>query len=558
MRFAVLATDYDGTLATEGVVGPPTIAALERWRASGRKLVLVTGRLLPDLERTFPSFALFDRIVAENGATVWRSGEGEAALAEPPDERLLARLREAGVPFEVGRCILATRVPHEVEVLEGIRALGLELQVIFNKGAVMVLPPGVDKESGLAAVLAEMGLSFRNAIGVGDAENDHAFLAACECGVAVDNALPAVKASADVVTRGARGRGVEEIIEQALVDDLASVPLPRRALAIGRARDGRDIELSPAEAVLVTGASGGGKTTAATAALEQVLGRGYQVCLVDPEGDYEGFPGLAMLGGADRAPAIDEVLTLLDASPGTSVAVNLLAVPMRDRPALVGELLGRIQAMRARTGRPQLLALDEAHHLLPASWAPCPPPLRGGLLLVTVHPDRLFREVLRGVGFAVSVGEGSDGALRLFATAAQRELPALPAAGEGESLVWTVRERRVDAIRLRVPRVAHVRHRRKYAEGDVREKAFRFRGPDGRLDLRAQNLELFLQIADGVDDETWLYHLRRGDYARWFREAIKDEGLATEAERLAREDLGTREGRRRVREAVARRYVVSG
>ena len=98
-------------------------------------------------------------------------------------------------------------------MLETIRDLGLELQVIFNKGAVMVLPAGVNKASGLVAALDELGLSPHNVVGVGDAENDHAFLAACECAVAVANALPTIKERADHVTAGEDGDGVRELID---------------------------------------------------------------------------------------------------------------------------------------------------------------------------------------------------------------------------------------------------------------------------------------------------------------------------------------------------------
>ncbi len=450
MRFMVLATDYDDTLATDGTVGAPTVAALERWRASGRRLVLVTGRPFADLVRIFPRFELFDRIVAENGATLWRPGESEVPLAGGPDERLVARLRAGGVPFSAGRCVVATRVPHEVEVLEAIRALGLELRVVFNKGAVMVLPPGVDKESGLRVALAEMGLSLRSAVGVGDAENDQAFLTACECGVAVANALPAVRSAADLATRGARGQGVEEIVEQVIVDDLASVPLSRRAVAIGIRRDGTALEVSPASALLVTGASSEGRTTVATALLDQLLGRGYQVCLVDPDADHEGFPGLVALGNARRPPAVDEVAALLQESTGASAAVNLLALPVSERQAFLGALLGRTRELRLRTGRPHFLVVNEAHQVLPATSSSGPSsPLRAApFLLVTGHPDRLSREMLRQVEWAISVGDRPEEPLQLLAASARREIPPVPAAANGESLVWSVRDARVDAAWL--------------------------------------------------------------------------------------------------------------
>jgi hydroxymethylpyrimidine pyrophosphatase-like HAD family hydrolase len=222
MRYLVLATDYDGTLADDGRVGPSTLAALWRLRESGRKLVLVTGRELPDLLSVFPEYGLFDRIVAENGALLFRpETREEQLLGEAPPRALLEGLAARNVtPLSVGRVIVATWSPHENTVLEVIRELGLELQVIFNKGAVMVLPSGVNKASGVRAALADLLLSPHNAVAVGDAENDHALLAACELGVAVANALPALKERADLVTVQARGAGVSELIDRLLHSDL--------------------------------------------------------------------------------------------------------------------------------------------------------------------------------------------------------------------------------------------------------------------------------------------------------------------------------------------------
>ena len=231
--FTGFATDYDGTLAADGIVEDRAIAALERLGASGRKLLLVTGREIEDLRSVFPRLGLFDRIVAENGALLYRPETGEAVpLAPPPPARFVARLRERGVtPLSAGHVIVATRVPHETDVLAVIRELGLELQIIFNKGAVMVLPPGVSKASGLAAALEELALSPRHVVGIGDAENDHAFLAACGCGVAVANALPMLKDEADWVTQGARGDGVIELADRLLRTDLADLRRRQRPTA---------------------------------------------------------------------------------------------------------------------------------------------------------------------------------------------------------------------------------------------------------------------------------------------------------------------------------------
>lgn len=228
MRYRILATDYDGTLAHDGVVSDSTVAALDRFRASGRLLVMVTGREIEELKQVCPVLDRFEWVVAENGALLYCPEENTTRLlCAPPNEELVERLRAARVqPFSVGHAIVATREPYETVVLETIKELGLELQVIFNKGAVMILPTGVNKATGLKVVLSEINTNCKTVVGVGDAENDHAFIELCGVGVAVANALPMLKERADVVTRGSRGDGVTELIERILTNDLADV-IPR-------------------------------------------------------------------------------------------------------------------------------------------------------------------------------------------------------------------------------------------------------------------------------------------------------------------------------------------
>ena len=245
--FLALAADYDGTLALHGRVDRRTVAALEQLKDAGRKLVLVTGRVLPELEAIFPEMNLFDRVVAENGALLFDPvTQKEQPLAPPPPEQFVERLKERKVqPLATGRVIVATWEPHEQTVLEVIRDLGLELQIIFNKGAVMVLPAGVNKATGLAAALEDLKLSPHNTVGIGDAENDHAFLAACGAGAAVANALPLVKEHATVVLEGDHGAGVVELVGRMLEDDTKLVPSERHALALGTYRDGTEAVIEP-------------------------------------------------------------------------------------------------------------------------------------------------------------------------------------------------------------------------------------------------------------------------------------------------------------------------
>src|SRR5262249_37353054 len=159
--------------------------------------------------------------VAENGALIYRpAGREQKYLGEPPPPALVDAIRKKGVrPLSVGHGIIATVEPHHVPILEAIRELGLEWQGVFNKGSGMVLPPGVNKATGLSAVLEELNLSPHNVVGVGDAENDHAFLSLCEFAAAVANALPMLKERADFVTNGPRGAGVVELIDRVLDDD---------------------------------------------------------------------------------------------------------------------------------------------------------------------------------------------------------------------------------------------------------------------------------------------------------------------------------------------------
>ena len=223
MRYLVLATDYDGTLALNNRVAPDTVDALRRLAATGRKLVLVTGRELDELLAIFPEIELFDRVVAENGALLYTPATRKRkSLGEPPPAAFVAELARRGVdPLAVGETIVATVEPNETIVLETIRDLGLELQVIFNKGAVMVLPASVNKASGLQAALADMGLSARNVVAIGDAENDHALLRSVEYGVAVANAIAPLKQEADRTSELDHGAAVIELVDALIEHDLA-------------------------------------------------------------------------------------------------------------------------------------------------------------------------------------------------------------------------------------------------------------------------------------------------------------------------------------------------
>jgi HAD superfamily hydrolase (TIGR01484 family) len=566
MRYLALASDYDGTLAHDGHVDDAIIRALERLVHSGRNLILVTGRELPDLANVFPRLDLCVRVVAENGALLYNPATKEQrSLAPGPSPEFLAALKQRGVTdLSVGKTIVATWRPHEAQVLEAIQELGLELQIIFNKEAVMILPPGVNKQTGLCAALEELGLSAHNVVAIGDAENDHAFLDACECPVAVANAIPSLQEKAALVTAGERGEGVSKLIGRLLENDLADLETMRvrNRLAIGSA-GGEELRL-PAygRSILVCGQSGSGKSSFVIGLLERIIEHKYQICVVDPEGDYENLPAFRTLGTEKHGPSVVELEQAIRES-GADVVVNLVGVAATDRAHRFSSMITAIQETRLKTGRPHWIVIDEAHHVFPSEWALATGELAATLtnvVLITVHPEHVSREVLSRTNTVVIVGKQPRLALEEFARAIGKPAPQSPAADleREQAMVWFVEEDRVYAPVQTIPsRIQHERHKRKYAEGQLEEeRIFHFRGPDGKMDLRAHNLTVFTQLAEGVDDETWHFHLERGDYSEWIRNALKDAQLADRIAVVEQDQsLPNGDSRARIVAAIREKYT---
>lgn len=221
-RYTAIACDYDGTLAREGRVEDDTVRELRRLAATGQRLIMVTGRIVDELLTVCSCADLFDCVVAENGAVLYwpESGKIEPLCAPIPDDFAKDLARRGVKPLAAGKIVLASQVGNENMIQEAIRARALDLQIIFNKGSIMILPSGVNKETGLEAALNRLQLFADDTIGVGDAENDIEFLVRCGCAVAVGNALPIVKERADVVIDQPNGAGVRELIRRVLQNEL--------------------------------------------------------------------------------------------------------------------------------------------------------------------------------------------------------------------------------------------------------------------------------------------------------------------------------------------------
>ena len=441
MRYTAIALDFDGTIAHDGVVPAHVVDGLRRLKDTGRKLILDTGRELPELISIFPAIALFDRVVAENGALLYRPESGEKKeLGEPPPAELVALLRARGVPISVGDSIVATVEPHETAVLQAIRELGLERPVIFNKGAVMILPPGVNKASGLAAALRELGLSPRNLVAAGDAENDHALLDMAEYSVAVANAIPTLKAAADRVTREPRGDGILEVIADLIEHDLAGTPpaRERRKLAIGKDLAGAVVAMAAANAsALVTGRAKTGKSALVRGMLERLCAAGYQFCVVDGRGEYLDFEPAVVFGTTSHKPDTLEIFTALE-KPDVQAVVCLAAVPPRERPAFFDALVLGLKSLREKTGRPHWLVVDEAQELVPRTELEREQAPAQNTLYVTQDPAKVALPILANVGAVIACGADAKQAMDKFASTlgekAPAEAPREPA--KGEALVW--------------------------------------------------------------------------------------------------------------------------
>ena len=464
MRFVAAALDFDGTIAHDSHVPAHVVAGLRRLKESGRQMLLVTGRELPELLAIFPEITLFDRVVAENGALLYHPATCESRdLGDPPPPELVALLRARDVPISVGDSIIATVEPYETAVLAAIRELGLERPVIFNKGAVMILPPGINKASGLAAALHELGLSARNIVAVGDAENDHALLDAAEYSVAVDNAIPTLKAAADRVTAQPGGDGVLEIIADLLDSDLAKTPpaRQRRALVIGRAESGADACLPPAGlSMLVTGAHKNGKSTLTRRVLERLCTAGYQFCVLDGRGEYLDFEPAVVFGTQETAPDPFEILTALE-KPDIQAVVCLAAVPQARRAAFFDRLNLELRRLREKTGRPHWLVIDEAQELVPKAGsgiAEAGAPAEN-TIYVTTDPGAIAIRILATVDVIAARGASASASLDAFAAAVATPRPAgaLRSPGEHEALVWFHRTGMAPTLVTLPPRITEKR-----------------------------------------------------------------------------------------------------
>jgi len=549
MRFLVLAIDFDGTIATNDVLDPDVRAALSELRRRGIIVILVTGRILDDLRRVCGDLHFLDAVVAENGAAIEFPGTGYTmTLASPPMEALLEGLREAGIEHAAGNSVVEAAAVDGVRILSILQRLELPLTLTFNRGRVMVLPQAISKATGLQQALTVLRLSAHNALGIGDAENDHELLRLCEVGVAVSWGSEALKKSADHVLPGEGPSAVAKYLIE--IADKGFLPIPsltRRRLLLGHTDSGQPLSLAiRGRNVLVAGEPKSGKSWVAGLLCEQLILYGYSICVIDPEGDYtslEVLPGVSVLGGRDPLPRPKDLVRALRHSD-VSIVIDLSHTEHLRKVEYVRSVLPALAELRRGTGLPHRIVLDEAHYFLqdPESRRLLDLEL-SGYTFVTYRASILCPESLHA-SQAILVTCEADPAeiqtLRSLCTCAARtdaewtSLLRNLVIGEAAALPVT-EEAQGDIRRIHLaPRLTpHVRHLAKYLDIPVEEsRAFIFWSAAAPTGQRAHTLGELAHVLDHEPAERFDGHLRRKDFSRWIISVFGDYQLGSDVSKI--------------------------
>jgi hydroxymethylpyrimidine pyrophosphatase-like HAD family hydrolase len=547
MKFRVLALDYDGTIAQNGRLDPGVKAAILEARARGVVVVLVTGRILSELRKVAGDLNFLDAVVAENGAVLSFLGGHSRLIGERPPASFLEELRRRRIDFLAGESVVESDANTAPQILAVIRQLELPLSLLFNRDRLMVLPQGVSKGIGLRAALATLRLSVHNAIGIGDAENDHDLLATCEVGVAVSWGSEALKERADEVLEG-EGPGAVASYIRRMAEELRLPPerLGRYRLTLGTDTNGHPLTVAVrGRNVLIAGEAQSGKSWVNGLACEQLILMGYSVCVIDTEGDYrtlESLPGVVTFTGEDSPPGLPDVARALR-HPDMSLIIDLSHIAYGEKVQYLYALLPMLAGLRRTTGLPHRIVIDEAHYFLHQ------PNVRdlldldlGAYTLVTYRLADLHPDVLKAVE-AIVVKRITDPA-EVHALVAMGGHPRLESNWRailkqlkiGEAALLPRSEEAHGSLRRfdLLPRLtSHVRPKAKYHDIELLgERGFVFT-QDGRpMGPAVRSLRDFIVPLKTLPLSVVAAHARRGDFSNWLADVLHDPMLASDVRRI--------------------------
>lgn len=551
MYCRVLACDFDGTIADDGSLAPEVSAALADARTRGISVILVTGRVLEDLRLAGVDLNAFDAVVAENGAVVWFSGrDSRLAIGSPPPDRLLAELRARGIPFHVGSIVVGLSDNHAPLVLELVRSLGLDYQLVFNRRALMLLPSGVSKATGVRRALEELGRSEHNMIAFGDAENDVSLLAVAQIGVAARGSVPALTAVADDRLTQAGGAGVVQYVRRLMERGGFAESPPRSAITIGQDVGGLATKLPGTGVnIMIAGDPRAGKSWLAGLLAERLLDARYRLFVIDPEGDHIALgtrPGMLVLGHTLPLPPPKVLPEMLRGASCLSFVLSLAALSHPQKLAYVDEALCALHMARTATGVPHWIVIDEAHYFCHAA-SPCTCARQfetgtGNFLFVTYRPSLVAGSIHDRVG-AYVVAPITIEEERYFMTGLLRS--RVSDGGPPHDALAELNQQRVGLLRLDGDRrdwrvftpgsrvSAHAHHGRKYADARVSDqRAFHFLNGAGQTTVAAHNLVEFCGAVSSVGKDSLRHHLLHGDFSRWIGEVLGDADLAAGLRKL--------------------------
>ena len=541
MKFQALALDYDGTIAQDGVLDPNVRAAIVEVRKRGIAVAIVTGRILSDLKRVVGSLDFVDAVVAENGAVLEFPNRYSRLIGSAPPAVFLQELGRRGIQFTAGQCVVESDASSSPAILAVIRELELPLVLLFNRDRLMVLPQGVSKSAGLHQALSALHLSVHNTVAIGDAQNDHDLLEACELGVAVAWGSLALMKAADQVLAGSDPSAVATFIRQ-MGQQLRLPPeeIGRHRLALGTDEDGRAVGLAVrGRNLLVTGEPRSGKSWVTGLTCEELILQGYCVCVIDPEGDYralESLPGVVVFGGEDPPPQLPDLARTLR-HPEMSAVIDLCHLSPKEKTDYLHSLLPMLASLRRSTGLPHRIVVDEAHYFLHDQRAKelldltlnaytlvtyrvtdLDPGLRQGIEAIIanrVTDPQEVRALMAMTGSQSPVGEWQESLRSLK----RNQAVLLPGTEEADGKMRTF----VLAPRL----TAHVRHKSKYLDVQlIAEQGFVFTQDSKPVGPPARNLKEFVSLLRICPPLAIEGHLHRGDFSRWIAEVFHDSTLA--------------------------------